>query len=125
MSRTVFERVIDGELPSRKVYENETVVAFLDIDQSDEGHLLVVPRIAVDKFYELEDEVWSELMRVSKELAVRLERVTGCRTRMEILGVDVPHVHVHLVPITVVSGKVFGENKLAGLSADEIWEALK
>jgi len=115
---TIFTNIINNEIPSRKVYEDDFAVAFLDITQKTPGHMLVVPRIEVDKFYEMEDEDFAKLMVVAKKLATVLEKATGLRTKLEIIGVDVPHVHIHLTSL--------GEgNKLKGMSEDEIAESLR
>jgi histidine triad (HIT) family protein len=115
---TIFTKIINNEIPSRKVYEDEHAVAFLDIDQKHSGHLLVVPRSEVDKFYDMENEEFSKLMLVAKRLAGALEKATGLRTKLEIIGVDVPHAHIHLIPMG-------GENKLNWMTEDEIAEAVK
>lgn len=124
MSKTIFERIIEGEIPSRMVYEDEKVVAFLDVDQSEAGHLLVVPRVAVDKFYDVDEVTWVHLMKVSQKLAKRLEKATGLRTLLKIIGTDVPHTHVHLVPLEKVRGEMQGENALGGKTDDEIQETI-
>ena len=117
--RTVFTRIIEGEIPSRKVYEDEMAVAFLDIDQRSAGHVLVVPRAEVDKFYEMEEGEFAKLATVAARLARALEKATGLRTKLEIIGVDVPHTHIHLVPIGVTG------NRLSGMSEDEIAAKIK
>ncbi|MCL2085543.1 HIT family protein [Candidatus Saccharibacteria bacterium] len=115
---TIFTKIINNEIPSRKVYEDEDAVAFLDIDQKHAGHLLVVPRSEVDKFYDMSFEEFGRLMEVAHKLAGALEKATGLRTKLEIIGVDVPHTHVHLVPMG-------SENKLNWMTEDEIAEKVR
>lgn len=118
---TIFTKIINGEIPSRKVYQDDFAVAFLDIDQKRAGHLLVVPRTEIDKFYEMTDEDFAHLAVVAKKLAAALEKATGQRTKLQIIGIDVPHTHIHLVPM----GEDVTQNKLYGKSEDEIAEKLR
>lgn len=85
-------------MPAHKIYEDDKVVAFLDIMPETPGHTLVVPRSQVDKFYELSDEDYRALFEVVKKLAAHMEQVLGERTLVKIIGTDVPHTHVHLIP---------------------------
>ena len=93
---SVFTKIINGELPCYKVYEDEKIIAFLDIHPETPGHTLVVPKIEVDKIYELPDEDYEALMKVVKKLSVHMEKVLGARTMWKVIGTDVPHTHVHL-----------------------------
>lgn len=95
---SVFTKIINGEIPSYKIYEDAKTVAFLDINPETRGHVLVVPKVEVDKIYELEDADYQALMATVKKLARHLENVTGQRTLMKVIGTDVPHAHVHLEP---------------------------
>jgi histidine triad (HIT) family protein len=95
---TIFTKIIKGEIPSYKVYEDEKTFAFLDIFPKAKGHVLVVPKAQVDKFYDLSDEDYEALFATVKKVARRLEEVFGTRTLVKIIGTDVPHAHVHLFP---------------------------
>lgn len=95
---SVFSRIIAGEIPSYKIYEDEKTYAFLDINPEVKGHTLVVPKVEVDKIYELSEEDWSALWASVKKIAAHMEEVTGRRTLMKVIGTDVPHAHVHLTP---------------------------
>ena len=95
---SVFTKIIRGEIPCYKIYEDEKTMAFLDIQPETVGHTLVVPKVEVDKFYELADEDYRALMATVKKVAQRMEAVLGERTLVKIIGVDVPHAHVHLMP---------------------------
>ena len=95
---SVFTKIIKGEIPCYKIYEDEKTFAFLDINPETPGHTLVVPKAEVDKIYELDDGDYQALMAVVKKLAAHMEKVTGARTLMKVIGTDVPHAHVHLMP---------------------------
>lgn len=96
---SVFTKIVQGELPCYKIYEDERVLAFLDIEPEAEGHTLVIPKVEVDRIYDLEDEDYEAVMAAVKKLARHMENVTGRRTMIKIVGTDVPHAHVHLLPI--------------------------
>ena len=95
---SIFSKIIAGEIPAYKVYEDEKTFAFLDINPEVRGHVLVVPKVEVDKIYELSDEDWVALWASVKKIAQHMEDVTGRRTLMKVVGTDVPHAHVHLTP---------------------------
>lgn len=96
---TIFSKIIKGEIPCYKIYEDEKTFAFLDINPETKGHTLVVPKTEVDKIYELEDEDYQALMKTVKLLAAHMEKTLGARTLMKVVGTDVPHAHVHLMPL--------------------------
>ncbi|MDR0397613.1 MAG: HIT domain-containing protein [Candidatus Nomurabacteria bacterium] len=98
MQDSIFTKIIKGEIPAAKVYEDDDVVAFLDIMPETPGHTLVVPKVQVDKFYDLNDKDYTNLFNVVKKLATHMEQVLGQRTLVKIIGTDVPHAHVHLIP---------------------------
>lgn len=96
---TLFSRIITGEIPSYKIYEDELVYAFLDIHPLCPGHTLLVPKIEVDYFAQVPAEYASALMLASQKIAQALDKATGCkRTQLMIAGRDIPHCHLHLVP---------------------------
>lgn len=96
---SVFTRIVKGEVPCYKIYEDDKTMVFLDIAPEVEGHVLVIPKVEVDKVYDLEDEDYTALMKTVKMLAAHLDKVLGERTMIKIVGTDVPHTHVHLLPI--------------------------
>ena len=96
---SVFTKIVRGELPCYKIYEDERVLAFLDIEPEAEGHTLVIPKVEVDRVYDLGDEDYEAVMAAVKKLARHMEDVTGQRTMIKLVGTDVPHAHVHLLPI--------------------------
>jgi len=99
MEESVFTKIIKGEIPAHKLYEDEKTVAFLTIQPVREGHTLVVPKVQVDQYIDLPDEDYDALWRTVKRVAARLREVTGKeRIGVVIKGIDVPHAHVHLIP---------------------------
>lgn len=96
---SVFTKIINGELPSYKIYEDERTYAFLDIEPEAPGHTLVVPKLEVDKVYDLDDEDYQAVMATVKKLAKHMEKVLGERMQIKIVGIDVPHAHVHILPV--------------------------
>ena len=124
MEDNVFAKIIRGEIPCYKIYEDEKNLAFLDINPETKGHVLVIPKVDVDKIYELEDEDYDSLFRAVKKVAKRMEEVLGARTLMKVVGTDVPHVHVHLMPFD--EEWRYGETlKLTEAEFKEIQEKLK
>ncbi|MBR2589140.1 HIT domain-containing protein [Candidatus Saccharibacteria bacterium] len=95
---SVFSKIIAGEIPCYKIYEDDKTLAFLDIAPETPGHTLVVPKAEVDKVYELSDEDYIALWETVKKVAAHMEKVLGARTLMKVIGTDVPHAHVHLMP---------------------------
>lgn len=96
---SVFTKIIQGEIPCYKIYEDDKTMAFLDIAPEAEGHTLVVPKVEVDKVYDLSDEDYQAVMATVKKLAKRMEEVLGERMQIKIVGIDVPHAHVHILPV--------------------------
>lgn len=96
---SIFSKIIAGEIPCYKIYEDEKTLAFLDIHPETPGHTLVVPKVEVDKLYELQMEDYLAVMKTVKMLASRMEKILGRRTLMKVIGTDVPHAHVHLVSL--------------------------
>ena len=112
---SIFTRIINGEIPSYKIYEDEKTYAFLDINPETKGHTLVIPKNEVDKIYDLPDDDYYALFATVKKLAAHLEEVTGRRTLMKIIGTDVPHAHVHLMP----QSETWEYGKTLSLTKDE------
>lgn len=97
---SIFTKIINGEIPSYKVAENEKFYAFLDINPNAKGHTLVVPKEEVNKLFDLDEESYNELMIFSRKIAIAIEKVIPCeRIGLSVIGLEVPHVHVHLIPL--------------------------
>ena len=95
---SVFTKIIQGEIPCYKIYEDEKTIAFLDINPETKGHTLVIPKNEVDKIYDLPDDDYLALMKTVKKLSTHMEKVLGARTLWKVIGTDVPHARVHLIP---------------------------
>ena len=95
---SIFTKIINGEIPCYKIYEDDKTMAFLDINPESKGHTLVVPKNEVDKIYDLPDEDYQALMTTVKKLSKNMEEKLGQRTLWKVIGTDVPHAHVHLLP---------------------------
>lgn len=101
---SVFTKIISGELPSYKVYEDESTIAILALHQIQMGHTLVIPKKETNAFYDMTDEEYAHLMLVSKKVALAIKKVTGAaRVCSMFQGFEVPHVHHHLVPANSAS----------------------
>jgi len=112
-SMTIFSKIIAGEIPSYKIAENEKFYAFLDIFPLREGHVLVVPKTEIDKFFDLPDEFLSEMLLFAKPIAKAIERSFNCnRCGIEVVGLEVPHAHMHLIPINSANDLNFTKDKL-------------
>ena len=95
-----FSRIISGEIPSYKVGEDERFLAFLDINPVRRGHTLVIPKLEVDKFFDLPADMLSGIMPFAQGVAARIAKVVPCtRIGVSVVGLEVPHAHVHLIPI--------------------------
>ncbi|PWV53382.1 HIT family protein [Chitinophaga sp. S165] len=116
---TVFTKIIKGEIPSYKIAENDSFYAFLDIFPLVKGHTLVVPKIEIDKFFDLRDDLLGELLLFAKPIAESLERHFPCnRVGISVVGLEVPHAHMHLIPINTADDMNFSRPKLK-LSEEE------
>jgi histidine triad (HIT) family protein len=110
---TIFSKIIAGEIPSYKIAENEKFFAFLDIFPLREGHVLVVPKMETDKFFDLPDEFLSEMLLFAKPIAKAIERSFNCnRCGVEVVGLEVQHAHMHLIPINSANDLNFTKDKL-------------
>lgn len=110
---SVFTKIINGEIPSYKVYEDENYYAFLDINPIAKAHTLVVPKTEVDKFFDLNNDVLSGIMPVCKLIARSIEKVVPCdRVGLAVVGLEVPHAHVHLVALNTALDIDFAKPKL-------------
>ena len=117
---TIFTKIIDSEIPSYKIAENDKFLAFLDVMPLSLGHTLVVPKQEIDYLYDLPDELLGELFVFSKKVAKKLEKAIDCqRIGVSVIGLEVPHAHVHLIPINNVSDMNFSKPKLK-VSSEEL-----
>ena len=116
---SIFTKIIKGEIPSYKIAEDEHYYAFLDINPNAKGHTLVIPKKEVDKLFDLDAETYAGLMQFARRVAKALEKTVACnRIGMTVVGLEVPHSHVHLIPINRVSDINFTSKKVKMLHED-------
>ena len=119
---TLFSKIIKGEIPSYKIAESEKYFAFLDIFPLQEGHTLVIPKIEVDNLFDLPDDYLSGMLVFVKPIAKAIEKSFRCnRCGIEVIGLEVPHAHIHLIPINTENDMNFRNEKLK-LSKEEFEE---
>jgi histidine triad (HIT) family protein len=124
MEDSIFTKIINGEVPCHKIYEDERTIAFLTIQPFAPAHTLVVPKKQVDQIWDLDDDEYQNLMQVARKIGLHLRTVSGKdRVGMVVKGFDVPHVHVHLVPIHRGDGVSLDQNDLP-LEDDEVLAAI-
>ena len=105
---TIFTKIINGEIPCYKIAEDDNFFAFLDINPNAKGHTLCVPKKEIDRFFDLDDDLYLGLMRFSKKIAAALEKTVPCnRIGMTVIGLEVPHAHVHLIPLNEMGEMTF------------------
>jgi len=110
---SIFARIIQGELPAYKVAEDEKHLAFLDIQPVNHGHVLVIPKMEIDQLFDMAPEELCELMLFAQKVAVRMKKAIDCkRIAVTVIGLEVPHAHVHLIPINTMDDCNFSKPKL-------------
>lgn len=116
---TIFSKIIAGEIPSYKIAEDDRFFAFLDIFPMVEGHVLVVPKLEIDKFFDVPDDYLASLLVFSKPIAHAIENAFPCnRCGLSVVGLEVPHAHLHLLPVNSADDLNFTRPKLT-LSPEE------
>ena len=122
---TVFEKIVAGEIPCYKIAETDKFLAFLDVSPIKEGHVLVIPKVAVDYIFDLDDDMYSGLTLFAKKVANAIDASIPCeRVGVAVVGLEVPHAHIHLIPIHEVGDVSFANPKL-NLSPDRMTEIAK
>ena len=115
---SVFTKIINGEIPAYKVAETDKFLAFLDVNPNAKGHTLCIPKQEIDKIFDMEEDLYLELMQFSRKVAIALEKSIDCkRVGMAVVGLEVPHTHVHLIPLNEMDNMRF--EKKVKLEADE------
>ena len=116
---SIFTKIIQGEIPCYKIAEDEHFLAFLDVFPLVMGHVLVVPKVECDKFYECNDEILAKWLVFAKPIALAIEKAIPCkRVGMSLIGLEVPHAHMHLVPIETANDLNFTQKKLSPEAED-------
>ena len=109
---SIFTKIINGEIPCYKIAEDENFIAFLDVNPNAKGHTLCVPKQEIDKIFDIKDDLYIGLMQFSKKIAIALEKTVSCkRIGMAVVGLEVPHAHVHLIPLNEMDEMRF-QNKV-------------
>ena len=109
---SIFTKIVNGEIPCYKIAEDENFLAFLDVNPNAKGHTLCIPKQEINKFFDIEDDLYLKLMAFSKRIAVALEKSVPCkRIGMSVIGLEVPHAHVHLIPLNEMDEMRF-QNKV-------------
>ena len=97
---SIFTKIVNGEIPSYKIAEDENYLAFLDVNPNTTGHTLCIPKQEINKIFDMEEDLYLGLMKFSRKVAKALEKTVECkRIGVAVVGLEVPHVHVHLIPL--------------------------
>ncbi|MGF1586884.1 MAG: HIT family protein [Bacteroidales bacterium] len=110
---TIFSKIVKGEIPSHKIAEDDDYLAFLDINPLAAGHTLVIPKKEIDYIFDMEDELLAGMQIFSKRVARAIEKAVPCkRIGIAVIGLEVPHAHIHLIPVNRIDDINFGRPKL-------------
>lgn len=105
---SIFTKIVNGEIPCYKIAEDENFLAFLDVNPNAKGHTLCIPKKEIDKIFDIEDDLYLGLMAFSKKIAIAIEKAVPCkRIGMTVIGLEVPHAHVHLIPLNMMDDARF------------------
>jgi histidine triad (HIT) family protein len=116
---TIFSKIITGEIPCHKIAESEKFIAFLDIEPLVKGHVLVVPKLEVNKIFDVPDDYLAEMLVFAKPIAHAIEKAFDCkRCGISVIGLEVPHAHLHVVPINSANDLNFTLPKLNTTDAE-------
>lgn len=109
---SIFTKIVAGEIPCYKVYEDADHLAFLDINPNAAGHTLCIPKKETDRLFDLSPEAYAALMSFSRKVALGLRKAVPCkRVGLTVIGLEVPHVHVHLIPLQQMADATFGKKE--------------
>ncbi len=118
---TIFTKIVRGEIPCHKVAENDQFLAFLDIRPLAKGHTLVIPKREINYIFDIEDAEYQALFLFAKQVAAAIKSVVPCkRIGVTVIGLEVPHAHIHLIPINQISDMTFGTAHFVNMTADEL-----
>lgn len=124
---SIFTKIINGEIPAYKITEDENYLAFLDVNPNAKGHTLCIPKKEIDKIFDMEEEQYLGLMKFSRKVSKALEKTVACkRVGMAVIGLEVPHAHVHLIPLNEMDEMRFQNKvKLSKEEFEELAEKIK
>ena len=117
---SLFTKFINGEIPCYKIAEDDSFLAFLDINPLVRGHALVIPKVEIDYLFDIDDDVLQNMIIFAKNVASKIKNAIPCdRVGVSVIGLEVPHAHIHLIPISKIDDMNFNNSKLA-LSSKEM-----
>ena len=117
---SVFSKIVNGEIPCYKIAENEAFLAFLDITPLRKGHTLVIPKKETDYIFDIDDQQLAEFIQFAKVVANKIKAAIPCKkVGMTVIGLEVPHAHIHLIPMNTIADMDFSQPKLV-LDAEEM-----
>lgn len=117
---SIFTRIVKGEIPCYKILEDVSFLAFLDVSPLVKGHTLVIPKTEIDYIFDIDDRLLGEMMVFSKKVAHAIKLAIPCvKVGVSVIGLEVPHAHIHLIPMNRVDEMNFGRQKLI-LTSDEM-----
>jgi histidine triad (HIT) family protein len=117
---SIFSKIVAGQIPCYRVAENDSFLAFLDINPLAKGHVLVIPKVQVEYIFDLDEETFIQLNSFAKSVAIAMKKAITCnRIGVTVIGLEVPHAHIHLIPINEVNDMNFSNRKLT-LSSNEM-----
>jgi histidine triad (HIT) family protein len=120
MQDSIFTKIVKGEIPSHKIYEDDKVISFLTINPITDGHALVIPKEQVDSIWELDSETYSYLWKTAQIIAVHIQEIMDTdRVGVVVKGFEVPHAHIHLIPVNKGSGLSFDPQPAPARANDE------
>jgi len=124
---SIFTKIINGEIPAYKIAENENFLAFLDVNPNAKGHTLCIPKKEINKIFDMHEDLYADLMKFSRKVAIALEKTVPCkRIGMAVIGLEVPHAHVHLIPLNEMDEMRFQNKvKLEKAEFEALAEAIK
>lgn len=124
---SIFTKIINGEIPAYKITEDENYLAFLDVNPNAKGHTLCIPKQEIDKIFDMEEEQYLGLLKFSRKVSKALEKTVSCkRVGMAVVGLEVPHAHVHLIPLNEMDEMRFQNKvKLTKEEFEELAESIK
>tara|TARA_R110000868_G_scaffold339363_1_gene600096 strand:+ start:192 stop:581 length:390 start_codon:yes stop_codon:yes gene_type:complete len=124
---SIFTKIVNGDIPCYKIAETEDFLAFLDVNPNSKGHTLCIPKKEVDKIFDLDETTYNGLMVFSRQVALAIEKAIPCkRLGVTVIGLEVPHAHVHLIPLhTMEDARFIQKVKLSEHEFQEIAKAIK